>query len=47
MCTYVARMRHKTLTLAEISEVKRPVGPSTQFLLIFASVTETYLVCDV
>ena len=31
MCTYVARMRHKTSSLAEISEVKRPnLGPSTQ-----------------
>ena len=36
MCTYAARMRHKTSSLAEISDVKRPnLGPSTQFLFIY------------
>ena len=35
ICTYAARMTHKTSSLAEISQVKRPnLGPSIQFLLI-------------
>ena len=35
MCTFGARMTHKTSSLAEISQVKRPnLGPSIQFLLI-------------